>query len=54
MLRIQDIVPESDDCEPVVLWRIEGVAGLESNGHCKGCNAEWSETEYGMKSIPGM
>lgn len=48
------IVLDCNDSVPVVIWRIEGEAELEFSGHHKECNAEWSRTEYGMKSIPGM
>lgn len=54
ILWIRDNVLDCNDCVPVVIWRIEGEAGLKPSGYCKGCNAEWSETEYGMKAIPGM
>lgn len=51
---IQMIVLDCNDCVPVVIWRIEREAGLESSGQHKGCNAERSETEYGIKSISGI
>lgn len=53
-MRIQDIVLDCNNYVAVVIWRIEGEAGLEPSGYGKGRNAEWSETEYGMKAIPGM